>query len=126
MRATALNFCMEVALAFLLSHLHHLLAAEPSAVPWQRTVYQIWAELDVKWGLNFLSLFLPNYESYSIEILYEGSPCITLGHGVNCGALAAYYLLNSGSLFTKEHLWNQVLNQMWLLPATEKNEIIRW
>ena len=46
----------------------------------------------VKWGLNFLSLFLPNYESYSIEILYEGSPCITLGHGAICGALGAYNL----------------------------------
>ena len=94
MRGTALNFCMEVAIAFLLSHLHRLLAAKPLAVPWQRTVYQIWAKLDVKWGLSFLSLFLPNYQSYSIEILYEGSPCITFGQGAICGALAAYYLPN--------------------------------
>ena len=87
MRATALKFCMKVALAL-------LLAREPFAGPWWRNIYQISAKLDGKWGLGFLTLFLPNYESYSIEILYEGRPCITLGHGAICGALAAYYLPN--------------------------------
>ena len=59
MRATALKFCMIVAFAL-------LLAREPFAGPWRHTIYQISAKLDGKWGLGFLSFFLPNYESYSI------------------------------------------------------------
>ena len=78
---------MKVALAL-------LLAMVPFAGPWRRTIYQISAKLDGKWGLGILSLFLPNYESYSIEIVYEGSPWITLGHGAICGALVVYYLPN--------------------------------
>ena len=45
-------------------------------------------------GFKLLSLFLLNYESYSVKNLYEGSPCILFGCGTISDTLAAYYLLN--------------------------------
>ena len=78
---------MKIALALLLATAHF-------AGPWRRTIYQISAKLDRKSGLSFLTFFLINYESYNIEILYEGSPCITLGCITIFGALVAYYLPN--------------------------------
>ena len=78
---------MKVALAL-------LLAASPFAGPWRHTIYQISAKLDGKWCLSFLRFFLLNYESYTIEILNEDSPCITLGRGPICRAMVAYYLQN--------------------------------
>ena len=78
---------MKVALAL-------LLAMAQFVGPWRRTIYQILAKLDGNWGLSFLSLFLLNYESYSVDILYEASPCIPLGLGAVSGVLVEYYLPN--------------------------------
>ena len=57
--------------------------------------------MDSKWYLCFLSFFLLNYEGYSVEFLYGGSPCIPLeplapplGCGAISGALVAYCLSN--------------------------------
>ena len=45
-------------------------------------------------GFKLLSLFLLNYESYSVKNLYEGSPCILFGCGTINDTLVAYYSLN--------------------------------
>ena len=45
-------------------------------------------------GVKFFSLYLPNYESYRVEILYEAGPYISIGRFAVSDALVATYLPN--------------------------------